>query len=270
MKTVKTATPPVLASAPAPAADALARCFFTVKRLVCTLLLGAWFGAALASPAAQLTSGPTLETQGPNTVTIRWKTDVACGSRVHYGPSPTQLNERAEGGVGASHVVTLEKLTPGVTYFYTVGTARVPLATNSFCLGRRTGTDPAPPATAKPDASRAAPAQAPSPPRPPPTRETWGHMASLQDHFDRHGADFNAKTPDDYARMAWEFRQRAIRESLPAKRDETGVVRVFDPKSRAFAAYNADGTTKTYFKPRSRDYFERQPGEPMDARKLKP
>ena len=45
------------------------------------------------------------------------------------------------------------------------------------------------------------------------------------------------------------------------KLDEEGVRRVFDPKTRAFAAYNRNGTTKTFFKPESRDYFERQPGE---------
>ena len=32
-------------------------------------------------------------------------------------------------------------------------------------------------------------------------------------------------------------------------------------QTRAFAAYNRNGTTKTFFKPESRDYFERQPGE---------
>lgn len=36
--------------------------------------------------------------------------------------------------------------------------------------------------------------------------------------------------------------------------------RVFDPKTGAFAAYNRDGTTKTFFKPGSPGYFERQPG----------
>ena len=42
--------------------------------------------------------------------------------------------------------------------------------------------------------------------------------------------------------------------------DSDGTIRVWDPKTRAFAAYNRDGTTRTYFKPGSPDYFERQPG----------
>ena len=53
---------------------------------------------------------------------------------------------------------------------------------------------------------------------------------------------------------------------LPAKRDADGSLRVFDPATGAFAAYNRDGTTKTYFKPGSPGYFERQPGTPVDLR----
>ena len=92
----------------------------------------------------------------------------------------------------------------------------------------------------------------------------WGNISSLQDHFDRHGKDFHATSPDDYARQAWEFLQRATSEGLPAKIDESdGTLRVWDPRTHAFAAYNRDGTAKTYFKPGSPDYFQRQPGKPI-------
>ena len=94
----------------------------------------------------------------------------------------------------------------------------------------------------------------------PPARETWGNPGSLPDHFARHGADFHAKDAEEYARMAWQFGQRAKQGGLLVKVDEGGTRRVFDPKTGAFAAYNADGTTKTFFKPNSRDYFARQPG----------
>ena len=92
------------------------------------------------------------------------------------------------------------------------------------------------------------------------TRDTWGNPGSLPDHFARHGADFHAKDADEYARLAWEFGQRGKQGGLLVKVDEDGTQRVFDPKSGAFAAYNRDGTTKTFFKPNSRDYFARQPG----------
>ena len=99
-----------------------------------------------------------------------------------------------------------------------------------------------------------------------PARETWGNMASLPDHFARHGSEFGARNPEDYAGMAWQFLQRAKAEGLPAKVDGSGVLRVFDPGSGAFGAYNRDGTTKTFFKPGRRGYFDRQPGQPVNLR----
>ena len=98
------------------------------------------------------------------------------------------------------------------------------------------------------------------------TRQTWGRMETLADHFARHGRDFHARDPDDYAAQAAAFLQRAKTTGLPAKRDADGSLRVFDPATGAFAAYNRDGTTKTYFKPGSGDYFDRQPGTPIDLR----
>ena len=99
-----------------------------------------------------------------------------------------------------------------------------------------------------------------------PTRQTWGRIETLADHFERHGRDFNARKPDDYAAQAAAFLQRARTTGLPAKRDADGSLRVFDPATGAFAAYNRDGTTRTYFKPGSPGYFERQPGTPVDLR----
>ena len=93
---------------------------------------------------------------------------------------------------------------------------------------------------------------------------SWGNPASLPDHFARHGADFGARDAEEYARMAAEFLQRAKAEGLPAKVDGSGVLRVFDPRSGAFAAYNRNGTTKTFFKPGSPGYFDRQPGHAVD------
>ena len=99
-----------------------------------------------------------------------------------------------------------------------------------------------------------------------PAAETWGHLDSLPDHFARHGADFGARNADDYAAQAASFRLRAKAEGLPAKRDTDGSLRIYDPATGAFGAYNANGTTRTYFKPGSVDYFERQPGVIVDLR----
>ena len=218
--------------------------------LLTFVLLGSRAGAAV------LVEGPSVSTtQG--VVEIRWRTDVVTGSRVQYGRAPTAMSQRGDGETSTNHLVVLRGLVPGAKYFYTVGTARVPLATNVLIVPG--GVVNTPPGTNR--AALAPPQPVAEKPRPaPPTRQTWGSMASLPDHFARHGRDFKAKDADDYARQAWEFLQRARTEGLPMKRDDDGVLRVFDPKTRAFAAYNRDGTTKTFFKPESRDYFERQPG----------
>ena len=224
--------------------------------------LVAWSVAALAGipwtgHAAVIKTGPTVEFTNGTQAVVRWSTDVSTGSRVFFGPSASQMTRRADGGLGVDHSVVLPALEPGAQWFFTVGTARVPLATNSFTVpgkGIREVAHPARDAIPTKGPAKAAR-------KAPPTRETWAHLPSLLDHFARHGRDFNAKDADDYARMAWEFQQRAKAEGLPAKVDSEGVTRIYDPKSGAFAAYNRDGATKTFFKPNSRDYFDRQPGE---------
>ena len=100
-----------------------------------------------------------------------------------------------------------------------------------------------------------------------PANKTWGHLESLPDHFARHGAEFGARSPEDYAAQAAAFLARARAEGLPAKRDADGALRIYDPATGTFGAYNANGTTRTYFKPGSPTYFERQPGVTVDLRK---
>lgn len=225
------------------------------------LLLAAWLPDAAA---VTLTKGPEVVPTGTNAL-IRWTLDTPAGGRVRWGDAANRLDRRAESsGVAAQHAVRLDGLKPGTTYHYTVGTARVTLATNRFTTPGQ-GL-PAPPAVTNP-----APATAPGVP-PPPLREMWGNPASLADHFERHGRDFGAKSPEDYARQAWEFLQRGRREGLPAKLDgEFNVLRVYDPRTGGFGAYNRDGTARTYFKPTRRQaYFDDQPGRAVDLRLWEP
>ena len=239
-----------------------------------------WLAAWLAGPAwgVELTAGPRVAPVGTNQVEVSWSTDVACGTRVQFGLGVDRMSGRVDGPVTNAHRVVLTGLRPASTYTFTVGTSRFPLATNTFvtaggipttaaALGAAAPTATVPPRPAAP--TNALPAHAWTPPPAPPTRATWGNVASLPDHFARHGRDFAALTADAYAAMAWQFRERARAQSLPMKRDDDGVVRMFDPQTRTFAAYNRDGTTKTFFKPQSRDYFERQPGRPIKPSDLK-
>lgn len=222
--------------------------------------------------AVEITAGPKIEA-AETTAVVRWTTDLECGSSVSFGLEESALNRRAIGQVGIQHEVKLDALQPGTQYFYSVGTAKKKLTTGKFTTLGQVASKPQPAKQpeAKPEREKsktAAPATKSSPARTaPPTKQTWGDMDSLVDHYVRHGKDFSAASADDYAAKAWLFLQRAIDEGLPAKLDEDGTIRVWDGKSRAFAAYNRNFTTKTYFKPNSQNYFERQPGKAVRLRR---
>ncbi len=251
--------------------------------------------AARESFAVNLTAPPEILPAGKDSATLRWKLDRPAGGRVRYGLSADKLDLSAADEVGTEHALTLRGLRPDTRYFYSIGTAKYPLTTGSFLAGggvpaakndpSAQAVAPAPPRKvpllqkitgliSKP-APQPAPALKPATMPPvsanaigrevPPTRRIWGSLASLPDHFARHGADFGAKSPDDYAAQAWRFRERAVAERLPMKLDTDGTVRVFDPQTRAFAAFNRDGTAKTFFRPESASYWQRQPGRALQT-----
>lgn len=223
--------------------------------LIVAIFGGAWAHAVELLGQPQVTSAAT-------SAIITWKTDVACGTRLQYGLSEARMAQKLEGPVSATHEVRLEALAPGTTYYYSVGSARVQLASGAF-----TTTGAAPSATPQPSLARRilnaitpAPKAAPTATVPPPP-QTWNNVATLRDHFVRHGPDFGSKTPNEYAAGAWLLLQRARAENLPMKLDDTdGTLRIFDPSTNAFAAYTSAGKTKTYFKPGSPGYWQSQPG----------
>jgi hypothetical protein len=92
--------------------------------------------------------------------------------------------------------------------------------------------------------------------------ESWGNPKTLARHFRDHGADFAAKTAEEYAQKASQFLQDAQRRGLATKVDAEGIIRVYDPKTNTFGAYNPNGTTRTFFKPTSPTYWDRQPDLP--------
>ncbi|WP_166442905.1 fibronectin type III domain-containing protein [Phragmitibacter flavus] len=227
-------------------------------------------GVALA---VEVVDGPHVEVSEKGAV-VRWKTSGESGSRVRFGVSKDQLQTQtaAGGGVTTHHEVKLEGLKPATVYYFNVGTARRVLKEGQFAtLGAGAPSQPmiendapprGPPGPAI-EESKPKPTQSPAL-KVPPLRAIWGSLDSLEDHYERHGPDFQSRSAEEYAQQAWLFLQRAIDEGFPAKLDDAdGTVRVFDPKTRAFAAYRRDGKARTYFKPGSRDYFERQPGKPV-------
>jgi hypothetical protein len=217
-----------------------------------------WAGPA---NAVELREPPSVALTASNAV-IHWVTDLPCGTRARVEPAGARVTVTEGRITGTSHTVRISGLQPATRYTVTLGTAKIWLATNVFTTtgSSRTGGVVSEPRSAKQTVVEA---------KAPPARKTWGNYATLPDHFARHGADFHAKDPEDYARMAWEFRQRAMAEGLPAKFDNERVLRIYDPQTGAFAAYNPNGTTKTFFKPGSPDYFERQPGRLVNLKTWK-
>lgn len=219
--------------------------------------------------AVNLLAPPEILPAAEGATTVRWKLDSPAGGRVRYGLAPDKLDQTESDAVGTSHAVTLRGLQPGTRYFFSVGTARNPLTTGSFIAGKAGAAPAEVPAVSQTIPKQPEPKSTPAPKLivrdAPATRLTWGNIPSLQDHFIRHGSDFGAKSPDDYAAQAWRFRERAVTERLPMKLDSDGTVRAFDPKTRAFAAFNRDGTTKTYFRPDNPSYWQRQPGKPIQT-----
>jgi pyocin large subunit-like protein len=91
--------------------------------------------------------------------------------------------------------------------------------------------------------------------------ESWGRQNTLADHFNRHGADFGATSAENYAQQASRFLQESQARGLPTKIDANGIIRVYDPATNTFGAYNPNGTTATFFKPtRGQAYWNDQPG----------
>lgn len=256
-------------------------CVWQSPKYYRSAMFASWFvrfllvcGFALASSqAASIVEGPSVESGAEGVAILRWRTDEPAGGRVRYtavdgGPEQTAT----DAAIGTEHRVELKNLEPGKRYRYTVGTAR-----RTMAEGTLTGPSLEPAKQSSSTVlSRAVekifspvkaptPAPAPAPVAAPPASVTWSNLATLEDHFQRHGADFRAANAEDYAALAWRFREKLVPAQVPMKLDGDGTLRAFDRKSGAFAAYNQAGRTKTYFKPGGADYFARQPGQPVQT-----
>lgn len=89
------------------------------------------------STGATVTRGPYLQIGTPFSAVVRWRTDVATGTRVRYGLAPDSLSGVADGVAGTDHAVNVNGLSPNTTYYYSVGTA-TPLFANPTARAKRT------------------------------------------------------------------------------------------------------------------------------------
>ena len=88
-------------------------------------------GTTLTGPSPTITilRGPYLQSGTSSSVIIKWRTDEATESVVHYGLDPNSLTLSASNATSTTeHAVQLTGLSADVKYFYSVGTSSVTLA----------------------------------------------------------------------------------------------------------------------------------------------
>ena len=161
-------------------------------RQFCRLWVGLWV-TLLSVGALDLTQGPIVVPTATNAV-VRWSTDHASGTRLYFGTDRKHIETRIDTAtVTGDHEVKISGLKAGTTYWYTVGTARMPLATNSFTTA---GVHDGPPEVVGPSSPTQSPtsvSKANAPPKTtpvsafdptqikvPPARDTWGHPVACK------------------------------------------------------------------------------------------
>ncbi len=94
---------------------------------------------------------------------------------------------------------------------------------------------------------------------------TWGASVGfadarrLDEHFEKHGAEFGRITKQDYLRQAQLLRDARLADPILETVRRDGVVTRFDRQTGAFIAFNPNGVIRTFFKPNDGErYYRRQ------------
>lgn len=83
--------------------------------------------------ATQVTRGPYLQNQNPFQTTIKWQTDTATDSVLHWGSAVNQLNySLSNQNLTTNHTLTINNLTPDSVVFYAVADSNEILAGNDI------------------------------------------------------------------------------------------------------------------------------------------
>ncbi len=82
--------------------------------------------------AASVTRGPYLQLGTPSSVIVRWRTDTATDSSVHFGTSAASLGSVvSDPTLTTEHQVLVTGLAPATRYYYSVGTSAATLASGA-------------------------------------------------------------------------------------------------------------------------------------------
>jgi pyocin large subunit-like protein len=81
----------------------------------------------------------------------------------------------------------------------------------------------------------------------------------LDEHFEKHGAEFGRITKQDYLRQAQLLRDARVADPILETVRRDGVATRFDRQTGAFIAFNPNGVIRTFFKPNDGErYYRRQ------------
>jgi hypothetical protein len=83
----------------------------------------------------------------------------------------------------------------------------------------------------------------------------------LDEHFDKHGAEFGRITKQDYLRQAQLLRDARVGDPVLEAVRRDGVVTRFDRQTGAFIAFNANGVIRTFFRPNDGERYWRRQAE---------
>ncbi|HYX02508.1 MAG TPA: hypothetical protein VE963_10500 [Reyranella sp.] len=99
----------------------------------------------------------------------------------------------------------------------------------------------------------------------PSTSRGWGASVGfvdqrrLDEHYEKHGAEFGHITKVDYLHQAQLLRDAKAGDPILEVVRSDGVTTRFDRQTGAFIAVNPNGTIRTFFKPNDGErYFRRQ------------
>jgi pyocin large subunit-like protein len=84
-------------------------------------------------------------------------------------------------------------------------------------------------------------------------------QAQLDEHYQKHGAEFGAISKAEYLRLAQDLRDAPSGDPILEARRPNGEFSRFDRRNGYFGAYNPNGTIRTFFIPNDGEhYFQRQ------------
>jgi hypothetical protein len=83
----------------------------------------------------------------------------------------------------------------------------------------------------------------------------------LDEHYQKHGAEFGRITKQDYLRQAQLLRDAKVGGPVLEVVRRDGVVARYDQQTGAFIAFNPNGVIRTFFKPNDGERYWRRQAE---------